>query len=184
MDKLSALRDVLTRKGVTFAGVDFVTEVPTAAKFRDSVKITKRTVANVQLFARISEFTDVWSNAVKRSAGGIEGNSPEAVAAFETQSNYFEHTEVFSIVKHKADPTRFYLYAIFNSASSEFFINGVAATRDEVVQYLTPSEAKKLQSDGTVRNVTHDITHRVTVRTIKLENVQSVRTEGQVLDFA
>ena len=163
------IKEVLNGKSVTMAQIITETSVKTAAKFKDMV-IRKKTSANVQLFSNIQ--SAVYANAVKRSAG---------VESFEQSETYYQHDEdCYSVVTHKGNGKE-YLYCIYNNASSDFEINGVPATKEEVIAYLTPSEAKKL-SGGSTYNKTNDIEHDVVVRVIGLENVREIHACGRVIN--
>lgn len=176
------IQQVLGTASTTFAGIVYNTEVKPAAANKHR-QITKRVRANVQLFANINAFTDVYARAVKRTAAKIADNDTAAVDGFQAQSNYFDHTDCYSIVKHKLHD-RFYLYAIFNSADSEFFIDGQTASRQEVAALLAPAAARDLLSDNTVvHNKTHDVLHTVKVRTIALDNIESITAQRQTLTF-
>ena len=165
--------DILANtRGVTLANITYVTAVATAAKFKTNV-VQKVTRANVQLFNNIKD-AEIYTKAVKRSAEKLAENEANNVKGFEQQSNYFEHTDCWSLVKHKLYD-KYYLYAVFNDSASEFFINNIPATRSDVAMMLTPSSAAKLLDDsGRVRNVTHDIEHSVFVRTIGLDSLVSI----------
>ena len=169
--------------GVTFAQVQYVSRVPVAAKHKASVVIEKRVNANVQLFNNLQAFTSVYENAVKRSAAQYASNDASDVQAFAAQGNYYTHTGCYSIVQHKTQD-KLYLYCIYNSAQSTYYINGEVATKQQVAAYLTPSEAAKLLNNtDVVRNVTHNITHNVKVRTIELNNIVSINANKQQLVF-
>lgn len=162
---------LLGNKSVTFAQVEYETEVKTAAAHK-ARNIRKRTDANVQLFSNIH--SDVYANAVKRSAAKAGGNNPQDIADFQSQGNYFQHTDCYSIVSHK-EQEKLYLYCIYNSASSTYTIDGAVATKEEVAQFLTPSAREKLLNPpAMVRNETYDLEHDVVVRTIALENILSI----------
>ena len=177
------VKDVLGNSSTTFAQVVYVAKQPTAAKFKH-LNIQKVVSANVQLFSNINEFTSVYANAVKRTASKIEENSKEAVAEFKAQANWFEHTDCYSLVAHKTTGV-LYVYAIYNNASSLYFIDGVAASKQEVAEYCTASERTKLLGDNTVvRNATHDVLHTVKVRTIELANFVSLTANKQTLTVA
>jgi hypothetical protein len=77
------------------------------------------------------------------------------------------------------------LFAIFNkSLGSIYTIDGIESTKNDVSQYLTPSEAKKLLGDNSLTyNVKNDIVHAVIVRTIKLENIISVNANKAKIEF-
>jgi hypothetical protein len=169
------IANLLQGVSITFAQINFTTDVKTAAAHK-ALHVTKTTDANVQLFSNVQ--AAVYANAVKRSAAKTDSNDATAVENFKAQENYFEHSDCFSIVQHKTE-ARLYLYSVFNRAKSEFYIDGVPATREQVGALLTPSEAKKLFSDGTVHNVTHNIEHDVTVRTVGLHNINSIKAMGQ-----
>lgn len=169
-----------TVRGTTFAIITQVTKVATAAAHK-AVTINKVTEASVQLFNNLNEFTSVYANAVKRTASNIAGNDAAAVEAFQAQSNYFEHTDCYSVVKHKTKEA-YYLYAIYNNAKSVYFIDGKEATKAEVVQYLTPSAAAALtEARETTVNVTTGVEHSVTVRTVSLQNIVSIVANKQLL---
>lgn len=169
-----------TVRGTTFATITQVTRVTTAAAHK-AVTINKVTEASVQLFNNISEFTSVYANAVKRSANKIAENDPALVQGFTAQSNYFEHTDCYSVVKHKTKDA-YYLYAIYNSAKSVYVKDGVELTKAEVAEYLTPSAARELLTpyDHNL-NVTHDVLHDVQVRVVALGNIVSIVANKQLL---
>lgn len=173
------IKNVLGTQATTFAGIEYTTKVATAAKHK-AVDIKKHTVANVQLFANIKAATSVFENAVKRTGNKID-QDPNKVEEFKVQENYFEHTDCYSVVNHKTKGTE-YLYAIFNTAKSDYTINGKSATKAEVAEYLTPSAAEKLTQDNSiVHNKTYDVLHTIQVRTIALDNIQSIRAMGTEL---
>lgn len=156
-------------KGTTFARLATVTKVKTAAAHRE-VNIQKVTQANVQMFATASEMSP-YVAAVQRQSGAEE---------FQVSESPFEHSDVYSLVTNKKSG-REYLYVIYNSAKSVFLINGQEATREQVAEYLTPSEAKKLlEPPATVMNVTNGVEHNVIIRTIGLESVADLQVAGQV----
>jgi phenylpyruvate tautomerase PptA (4-oxalocrotonate tautomerase family) len=167
-------------RGVTFANITQVTKVALAAAHKAKV-INKVTEASVQLFNNLNEFTSVYANAVKRTASKIANNDAAAVEAFEAQSNYFEHTDCYSVVKHKTQD-KYYLYAIYNNAQSVYVCDGKQMTTAEVAQYMTPSGAKALlEPSATVLNVGTGVEHSVTVRTVGLENIVSIIAQKQLL---
>lgn len=159
-----------TVKGTTFATITQVTKVATAAKHK-LVTINKVTEAQVQLFNNIKEFTSVYANAVKRDAG---------VTEFTVQDNYFEHTDCYSVVKHKTKDS-YYLYAIYNTAKSVYVKDGLELTRAEVAEYMTPSGAQALLAPQPTYNVLNGIEHTVAVRTVALANVVSIVANKQLL---
>lgn len=176
------IQAMLARTSTTFAQIQYTTQVATAAKHKH-VNITKVTNANVQLFNNINAFTNVYANAVKRSANNIQQAQNANVNNFATQQNYFTHTTCYSIVKHKTN-NNLYLYAIFNNAKSIYFINNQQSTKQQVAQYLTASAAQALlQQNNTVHNVTNNVLHTVHVRTIALQNINSITACKQNITF-
>jgi hypothetical protein len=154
-----------TTRGTTFAALCSVTPVKTASAFKE-VDIKKVSISNVQLFNNLKEYTDVYVNAVERSSGSSD---------FVKSETWFHHTDCFPVVEHNTNFKQ-YLWAIFNHADTMYVRDGVEMTRAQVSEYLTPSEAKKmLEPSKTVYNVTNDIAHNITVRTIALENVVWIR---------
>ena len=174
------VQNLLANVSTTFANIVYVTQVATSAKFKH-VKITKVTQANVQLFSNINSATNVYVNAVKRSASKIASNNASNVANFTAQASYFVHTDCYSIVKHKTNNT-LYLHAIYNNAKSVYFIDNVVATKQQVAQYLTASaSAQLLQSDNTTHNITNNVTHNVVLRNIALSNIVSITANKQTI---
>lgn len=170
----------LIANGSTFASIEYTTTVKTAAKFKD-VKILKQSKANVTLFGTLKDF-EVYQRAVIKSANKIDN---QQIESFEVSDTYFEHDKTcFSIVNHKTNSTA-YLYAIFNNASkSVYTIDGQIVDKLTVSQYLTNSEKDKLLNDNSlVYNKTNDVIHSTIVRTIKIENVTSIKANKMTLDL-
>ena len=167
-------------KGTTFASIVQVTKVALEAKHK-TITIKKVTSASVQLFNNISEHTSVWANAVKRSAAKITGNDTDNIKEFEAQSNWFEHTECYSIVKHKTKDA-YYLYAIYNNSKSIYILDGKEVSKHVVAEYMTPAAARDLlDTDAHTVNVTHDIEHSAICRATSLENIISIVAQKQLL---
>ena len=177
----STIAQLLQNKSVTFAQVQYTTQVKTAAANKH-ITVLKHTTANVQLFANVS--ADVYANAVKRSAAQQAQNDPSNVQAFASSSNYYAHEDYcYSIVKHKQNNT-LYLYCIYNNAQSYYTINGVQATKQQVAALLTNSAAQQLLNPSTTtHNVTNNVTHNVVVRTIALANIHSIHAAKQQVVF-
>ena len=171
--------------GSNIATIEYKTAVKTAAKYKDVKKIEKTSRANVMLFKSLKEYTDVYLNAVKKTASKIESNDAQNVDNFEKSDSYFIHDRsCHSIAYHKANSMP-YLFAIFNkSLGSIYTVDGIECDRLTVAQYLTPSEAKKLLGDNSLTyNVKNDVIHAVIVRTIKLENIISVNANKAKIEF-
>lgn len=177
---VAQLGQLLGNASITFAQIMYVTKVQLAAAHKQE-NIQKVTNANVILCSNIKAHTSVYANKVKRSAAQISTNDPAAVEAFQAQQNYYEHTECYSIVRHREHTDKFYLYAIYNSAKSVYMHNGNIVDEQHVAQYMTPSGAKALLNPAqAVHNVSHNIDHTVAVRTIALSNIVSVRARKQL----
>lgn len=162
-------------RGTTFAQIAYVSKVATSAANK-SANVQKVTVANVQLFNNVKDF-NIYANAVMRSANKL--NTDANVTEFTTSETYYEHTNVYSVVKHKTNGNE-YLYAVYNNSASMYFINNAPATKQEVAQLLTASASKALlQPSNTVTNVTNSVTHDVIVRTIALQNIVSINAMQQ-----
>ena len=168
-----------TVRGTTFATIAYVTTVKPAAAHKD-VLIQKVTVAGVQLFNNLNEFTNVYENAVKRSATKL-GEDATAVANFESAGNWYEHTACHSVVKHKTKEA-YYLWAIYNRAESLYVIGNNVVSKQEVAQYLTPASARDLLADSDVQyNVGQDLEHSVVVRVVGLQNIVSIIAQKDIL---
>lgn len=172
------IKEILNGKSVTMAHIVTETTVKPAAKFKGMV-IRKTTNANVQLFSNIQ--SAVYSNAVKRSASSFGDNEKTDIENFVQSDTYYTHDhDCYSIVTHKNNGKE-YLYCIYNNANATFEIDGVVATLDDVIEFLTPSEAKKLLSNGVSENKTNGIAHDVVVKVIGLDNVKEIRACGKVI---
>lgn len=169
-------------KGTTLASIMQVTNVASVAAIHKHNTVQKVTQASIQLFNNVTDFKNVYTAAVKRSAGAIADNDMAKVADFKQQDNYFNHTACFSLVQHKTQPSKFYLYAIYNTADSIYFINNARASKQDVAMLLQPAAAKKLlEGTNIVHNKTNDLLHDVQVRTIALDSIVQLRAMKQQL---
>ena len=178
-NKIETIKSLIAN-GATFAALEYTTTVKTAAKFKD-IEILKSSKANVTLFGTIKDF-EVYQRAVIKSANKIDG---QAITDFTVSDTYFTHDDnCFSIVTHKTNGTA-YLYAIFNNASkSVYTIDGIESDKITVSQYLTNSEKDKLLNDNSlVYNKLNDVIHSTIVRTIKIENVTSIKANKMQLEL-
>src|SRR5574343_319886 len=141
-------------KGVTFAQVDYSTQVKTAAAHKDK-EVRKQVSANVQLF-------DSVKNDVEKG------------------KSHFVHTDCYSIVENNGV---YYLYCIYNSAKSKYYIDGNEVIKEQVMELLTPSARKAMESKVT-HNKTNDIEHDVVIRTIKLSNIEQIKVGGKIITHA
>lgn len=174
------VQQLLANVSVTFAQVNYTTTVATAAAHKHN-NVQKHVSANVQLFSNTQ--AAVYANAVQKTAAQHASNNANAVANFTAQSNYYTHTNCYSLVQHNATQN-LYLYCIYNAAQSNYTINNVAATKQQVAALLTKSAAAQLlNSTNVVHNATHNIVHNVQVRTIALHNISSITACKQHVVF-
>ena len=165
------------RPGTNFANVEYCVDLNTSASNR-AVKIRKAVRCNVQLFASIKDY-DLYRKQVLRSANKL---SESEITDFVVSETYYEHTDCFSIVQHKKDSAKQYLYAIYNRAESVIFVDDVESTKEYASSFMTNSDATKLLDDSKlVYNKTNDVTHDVTLRTVTLSNIVSITVNNQVL---
>lgn len=167
-------------RGVTLASIVTVTDVTIAAVHK-AHKVQKVTAASVQLFNNVNDY-GVYKNAVQRSANKIAENDSTNVDNYVVQDSYFAHTNTFSLVQHKTDSTKFYLYAIYNNAQSMLFIDNTLATKQQVAALMSPKAAAKLLEENTVQhNVTNDVLHNVILRTISLDSIVQLKAQKQTI---
>lgn len=164
--------NALNSSSVTFAQITYVSNVKTAAAHKN-VQLRKVVTANVQLFANINAATSVYKNAVQRNAN---------VQNFNVQSNYFAHTQCYSIVQHKQN-NKLYLYCIYNNvAQTTYYVNAQQVSKATFASYCTNSIAQKLLSNSTsTHNVHNNVTHDIVVRTIALQNIVALNANKQQL---
>jgi hypothetical protein len=178
---VAQLQQLLQNVSVTFAQIDYCTNVQLAAAHK-AQSIQKVTTANVILCSNVAAQSSVYARKVRKHAARYAQNDAQAVAAFTAQQNYFVHTATHCIVAHAQHADKVYLYAIYNNAQSVYMHNNAVVSKQHVAQYCTASAAKALlQKDDTVHNKTHNIVHNVQVRTIALSNIVSVRARKQML---
>lgn len=172
---INKLTQLIANRSVVFSTITYLIDVKPAAAY-ENYKIKKRVTANVQLFSKVA--VNVYENAVKKSAKKYPNR---AIDDFKASDNYYEHSNnCFSVVKHK-EREEYYLYVIFNRViSSEYFINGIPASKEDVLNYLTPSAVAALEKT-TQYNVTNQLTHNVIVRVIKFENIEQIKTCGYII---
>jgi hypothetical protein len=177
MNSINTIKSLIAN-GSTFARIETLTAVKTAAKHK-AIKIEKRTIANVQLFGTLNDL-QVYRRMVIKSANKIDN---QQIESFEVSENYFYHDEnCFSIVYNKNNDLP-YLYAVYNNVTSSIYtIDGIESDKITVSEYLTPSEKEKMLGDNSIiYNKKNDVLHSTIVRTIKLENVISIKCNKMML---
>jgi len=181
MIKSNQITELLaTVKGTSFANIDYTTIVATSAANK-AINIVKHTNANVQFFNNVKDYKNVYLNAVKRSASKIENNQNN-IDSFELTPTWYTHSnDCFSLVNHNKTGAA-YLFCIYNNAKSSYTIDGKQADKNTVAQYLTPSAAKALLNESNIiHNVKNNVDHDVIVRTISLDNINTIKAMGKVL---
>ena len=173
------IRDLLGNASVTFANVTFVTQQQHAAKFKNVI-INKVTSANIILCSNISAHTSVYANKVRKTALQYTNNDINAVNNFTAAAASYTHTDCYSIVQNNKVASKYYLYAIFNTAQTIYLHNNVQVTKQYAQQFCTAS-AVAAQNAKAVYNKTHNITHNATVRTIAISNLVSICARKQIL---
>jgi len=167
------ITDMLAGAGFTFANITQVTQVACAAA-HSHIQILKISNCNISIANSLKEFTSIYRNAVQRSAAKIAENDPQDVANYVVSDTYYFHTNCYSVVEHKTNGNK-YLYAIYNKVLASVYYcasTNTILTPQQVANYLTPSAAKKMLSEGNVvHNITNDVYHDVVVRTVSLQNI-------------
>jgi hypothetical protein len=165
----------------TIANVTQVTQVQCSAANKH-VTIYKVTRASVLLFANALNY----AACVKRSAAKYAQNSASAIANFSAQQKYAHNAQCYSIVTMLAQANvanaQQYLYLHYNSAQSVYVLNNTIISKQQAASYCTASvAAKMLQTSNTTHNVSADIVHDITVRTVKVQNIVRIAALKQVL---
>lgn len=176
------IRDLLQNASVTFANVVFATQQQHAAKFKNVI-INKVTSANIILCSNIHAHTSVYANRVRKTALQYTDNDIDAVNNFTASAASYTHTDCYSIVQNNRVASKYYLYAIFNTAQTIYLHNNVQVTKQYAQQFCTPS-AVAAQNAKAVYNKTNNITHNAVARTIAISNLVAIRARKQILTLA
>lgn len=145
-----------------------VSKVKTAAAHKDLdiYKVSKSQVI-------LPESGETYVNMVKESAKAL-GSDESNIDSYTAGDTYYKHTDVYPICESKKDASKKYLYCIYEASTMPVYVlNGEELSKEQVAEYLTPAESKKLLGDKetVTENKTAGISHNVTVRTISLSNV-------------
>ena len=162
----------------TIANVTQVTLVQTSAANK-AVVIHKVTRASVLLFANALNYVA----CVQRSAAKQASNDPALIAAFTASAASFTHdANCYSIVQNN-NTAQQYLYAHYNNAESVYVLNNEIISTATAASFCTASVAKvMLQTSNTTHNVSNNVTHSITVRTVKIQNIVRLAALKQVLN--
>ena len=175
MNKQDFLNVMASTKGAAIASMVTDTAVGGVAAKYKAMSIRKVTTASIMLFNGLKD-ADPYLNKIAKTSDSDNATD------FEKSETFFEHSqECYSLVSHKKTG-KLYLYALYNSAKSTYYIDGKQVNRDEVAIFLTPSAAKTLMDDsGKVYNLKNDVYHSAIIRTISLENVVKLTANGQTI---
>ena len=176
---LSDIVKAIGNSSTTFCGLTYVSDLKTKAAC-SNVSIKKIVTGNVQLFSNIVK-ANPYLNRINKQ---IEGSGK----TYSLSSNWYEHTDCYSIVRNKRT-FELYLYGIFNNyhtKSVSFFIdlgNGYnEVMKEDVYQYLTKSAVRQLMLKPN-RSIKNDIEHNVFVRVIKISNLLAMNVNGVKLSI-
>ena len=155
--------------------VTTVTKVPLAAKHK-ALDIKKISISLMNL----PESSDVYTDLVIATSIA-NGTDVDEANKFEPSKSRYTHTECYPMCDNIKGDTQ-YLYGFssksdqFDTVSPVYVMDNEVISKDDIIQYLTPSAARVLsESNNIVENKKHDIKHSVFVKTIKLENVKEVK---------
>lgn len=162
----------------TIANVTQVTQVNVSAANKHVV-IHKVTRASVLLFANALNYVA----CVQRSAAQQANNDLANIANFTASAASFTHdANCYSLVTNNNSAQQ-YLYLHYNSAQSVYVLNNSIITAQQAASYCSASVAKTmLNSSSTTHNVSNNVTHSITVRTVKLQNIVRLAALKQVLN--
>jgi|694.fasta_scaffold145359_2 hypothetical protein len=151
-------------KGNTRASFCSVTDVPLAAAHKKAgVSIIKVSAVGAALYNGMNKDTNPYLN--KMAKAGHDDH--------ELKQAWHEHYNgVFSLVQKRSNPTEKYLYALPDSGSSIYVMDGVQVDRQTVASYQTASEAKSTLGASD---------EPVACRVYKLANILSIRAVGDEL---
>jgi len=183
---------ILDGASVTFASLLYVTYHDLSALNKSrGFKVAKVTRASVQLFSRIVD-RELYSKQVLRAAGRLD-DSQELPAEWVKSPAWFYHSnECYSVVKHNKTHEQ-YLYAVYNdtgTVSQCYIYNPLSgndthvawyepAMREDCASLMTPSSAASfLKSDREVYNKTNDVSHNLTLRTLKMSGIVNLKAMG------
>lgn len=162
----------LVETGDTKAVMVSASKVKTAAAYKqlDIYKVVKARVI-------LPSSGETYVNMVKEAASRL-GSDEDDIENYTSKSDtYFTHTDVYPLCEGKKDPSKKYLYCIYEDTAAPIYIkDGVEITKAEVASYLTASAATSLldEKPKVTENVTHGIKHDVAIRTLSLGNVISL----------
>jgi hypothetical protein len=183
---------ILGGASVTFASLLYVTYHDLSALNKSrGFKVAKVTRASVQLFSNIVD-RELYSKQILRAAGRFDDAQDLPESWVKSPAWFYHSNECYSVVKHTRTHEQ-YLYAVYNeqgTTSQTYIYNPLASTKDSIAWYapamredcaslMTPSAAADfLKTERTVYNKTNDITHNMTLRTLKMRGIVNMKAMG------
>ena len=165
----------------TIANVTQVTQVQVSAANKHIV-IHKITRASVLLFANALNYVA----CIQRSAAQHAQNDVANIQQFTAQAKYAHNAQCYSIVTMLAQANvanaQQYLYLHYNNANSVYVLNNTLVSAATAASFCTASVSNAmLNTSSTTHNVSNNVTHSITVRTVKLQNIVRLAALKQVL---
>jgi hypothetical protein len=147
------------------------TNQPVAAKFKNAVNVTKISVQNVT----IHKSSLAYLQSVQANASTIQDNEKNAdnVSNFIVSPSKLTHLPDLHCLAHNTNDVLL-LCCFLNSSSSNYYVNDILTTKQDVLQYFTPSKQQQLLSNVT-HNKTNDVLHNIKYFTIFMHNIQSIQ---------
>lgn len=154
-----------------------------ANKDRNIYKVTKQSLT---LAGKMG--VSLYVGAVKRTAKMIDENDAQNVAAFELSRDSFYVTidkTIRSAVALRSAPHKHYVEGLSNGASDVAYVdydNEVLLTREQAAAFCTKSAAKKMLDNNPVElNQHNDVLHLAKPRAFKVENIHTLKVNGQTI---
>lgn len=171
--------------GTTFASMVSVTDVALAAAHKKAGIVVKKVVQSTIIVANnLQESTNLYTNKVMRTVDQSPNHDDKPFVF--SGSNYERVPgDAYSVISLRSNNDKKYLEAFPQATQGVHYIKieggeVSAITKDELVNYLTPSAAKKLFEDkSVVYNVKNDVTHSAVYRAYKVESIHSLKLGGK-----
>lgn len=180
---VSALRGV---NGTTFGSIIQASPLSGMAATHKGRRIYKVTKQSLTLAGNVD--VSLYVGAVKRTAKMIDENDAQNIASFELARDSFYvpiEKAIRSAVALRSAPHKHYVEGLSNGASEVAFVdfdNGVLLTREQAAEFCTPSAAKKMLDNNPVElNQHNDVLHLAKPRAFKVENIHTLKVNGQTV---
>lgn len=173
--------------GTTFANMVSVTDVKLQSPKNNprtaGVQILKVCKMTLILANNLKESTNLYKNKVLKTVEFENANDDTFVFS---GSNYTRClSDAYSVLSLARDPGQKYLEAFPQDVQGVDYVKieggkAFIIAKEELEQYLTPGEWKKLNEDkSVVYNKTNDATHSAVYRAFKLASVRELTIKGQ-----